>query len=145
MKDVKILEETFNAWKIKKDERLLTLYQRRKECEAMGKYTTEIDKKIYDIETEISQKKVKLERNLLKLYQRMGKAGSSRAAKDARRERTHHLCNLGGLIEKVGMGEMDKAALLGMLLQQKEYLDGNPGILNRWIERGNVVLNTRED
>lgn len=139
------LQDTFKAWKKKKDERLLTLYQSRKECETMGENTIEIDEKISNIETEISQKKAKLDHDLLKTYQRMEKAGSSRSAKDARRERTHHLCNLGGLIEKAELGEMNKAALLGMLLQQKEYLNGNPGIQDRWAERGQAVLNAKEE
>lgn len=141
MQEIKKLEDTFGAWKQKKNERLLMLYQHRKECENSGGDMTEIDTKISDIETEISQKKAKLERDLLKLYQRMERAGSSREAKDARRERTHHLCNLGGIVEKAGLGEMDKATLIGMLLQQKEYLENNPGILSQWAEKGHDALN----
>ena len=145
MKDTKILESTFREWKQKKDERLLALYQRRKEYEERGESTKDVDEKISSIETEISQKNAKLERDLLKLYKRMEKAGASTSAKKERQERTHHLCNIGGLVEKAGMGGWDKATLLGMFLQQKEYLESNPGIKSRWAERGQAALSAKEE
>lgn len=145
MKDTKTLEESFSAWKQKKDERLLALYQRRKEFEESGESTKDIDEKIVAIETEISQKKTKLESELLKLYKRMERAGASSSAKKERQERTHHLCNLGGLVEKAGLGKFDAPTLLGMLLHKKEHLDNNPGVLKRWAERGQAVLNAKEE
>ena len=78
------------------------------------------------------------------LTARMYRSGASADAKEERRERTHHLCNLGGLVEKAGLGNLEAPVLLGMLLQQAEYLRANPGIENRWKERGIAALNMPE-
>lgn len=145
MKTTQTLEDTFKSWKQKKDERLLALYQRRKMCEESGESSANIDEKIFAIEAEIDQRKAKLDRELLNFYRRMEKAGASASAKKERQERTHHLCELGGLVEKAGFGQMEASALLGMLLQQKEYLESNPSILNRWTERGQLALNAKKE
>ena len=145
MKTPEELTNEFSKWKAKKGEKLLKLYQEKSAKESKGEDFSGTNQKILDMEKEISQKQAKLEKDLGRLYARMYKAGASSDAKKARQERTHHLCNLGGLVEKAGLGEMDAAALLGMLLQQKEYLAGNPGILSRWSERGQAALNIGQE
>ena len=144
MNTPKELEATFQSWKQGKDARLLTLYQNRSIAAKTGKETTDIDEKIASLEKEIDQKKARLERDMLKIFRKMD-LGNSREAKDARRERTHKLCQLGGLIEKAGLGELSPACLLGMLIQQKEYLENNQGILSRWEEKGSAILKASEE
>nr|CRY96502.1 hypothetical protein [uncultured prokaryote] len=142
--DLAKLNNDFNAWKTKKDAKLLKLYQAKSAMEAKGEDCANASQKIKDLEMQISQRQAKLEKALGRIYERMYKAGASANAKKARQERTHHLCNLGGLVEKAGLGDMAPAALLGMLLQQAEYLQANPAILNRWTERGQVALNEKQ-
>lgn len=144
-KTVEDLNNEFLKWKGKKSEKLLKLYQEKSSKESRGEDYSSINQKILDMEEKISQRQAELEKALGRLYERMYKAGASSDAKKVRQERTHHLCNLGGLVEKAGLGEMETAALLGMLLQQAEYLAGNPGILSRWTERGQAALNAKEE
>lgn len=139
------LNSEFSKWKGKKGEKLLKLYQEKSAKESRGEDCASTNQKIIAIEEKISQRQKELEKALGRLYERMYKAGASSDAKKIRQERTHHLCNLGGLVEKAGLGEMDKAALLGMLLHQAEYLANNPGILTRWTERGQAALNAEEE
>lgn len=59
----------------------------------------------------------------------------------ARRERTHHLIELGGLVQKAGLvdlAEDDRAALLGAFLSLADQLggDGRRDILALWRRRG---------
>ncbi|KXV67016.1 conjugal transfer protein TraD [Gluconobacter oxydans] len=61
-----------------------------------------------------------------------------------RRERTRHLIELGGLVQKAGLVELtadDRATLLGAFLELAEQLQGdeNPSIADlktRWRRRG---------
>lgn len=138
------LKSEFKAWKLKQDARLLRMYQEKSVKESKGEDNSAIKDKIDVMEKRISQREEKLKRSLNRLYEQMYKSGASSDAKKARQERTHHLCNLGGLVEKAGLGDMAPAALLGMLLQQAEYLQANPTILNRWTERGQVALNEKQ-
>lgn len=139
-KTPEILKSEFEAWKSKKGERLLKLYQEKSARQIKGEDTSGIEKKITDMEKNISQRQARLEKNLSHLYERMYKSGASSGAKKARQERTHRLCNIGGLVEKAGLGEMEQDVLFGMLLQQADYLKGNPGIISRWKERGQAEL-----
>mgnify|MGYP000027171612 FL=1 len=145
MKTPEELKKIFQNWKSKKDSKLLKLYQEKSSKESKGEDSSQISEKISSIEQEISQKHAKLEKDLGRIYAQMYKAGASSAAKKARQERTHHLCNLGGLVEKAGLGEMEPSALLGMLLQQADFLSKNPGVLSRWTEMGQAVLSEREE
>lgn len=145
MKTPEELKKIFQNWKSKKDSKLLKLYQEKSSTEAQGGDSSQISEKISSIEQEISQRKNALERKLSHIYERMYKAGASADAKKARQERTHHLCNLGGLVEKAGLGEMEPSALLGMLLQQADFLSKNPGVLSRWTEMGQAALSDREE
>ena len=140
MKTAEELNKEFSEWKAQKDVRLLKLYQDNASKEAKGADASGTKEKILVIENEILQKKAKFDKNLARIYERMYKAGASSDAKKARQERTHHLCNLGGLVEKAGLGALEPAALLGMLIQQAEYLASNPGIVGRWAERGDAAL-----
>lgn len=140
MKTPEELNREFSEWKAKKGEKLLKLYQEKSSKELIGEDSSDTNKKILVMEKEISQRKAHLEKSLSRIYERMYKSGASTEAKKRRQERTHHLCNLGGLIEKAGLGEMEPAALLGMLLQQAEYIVTNPAILSRWTERGQMEL-----
>ncbi len=145
MKTPEELKKDFQDWKVTKDGKLLKLYQEKYAKEANGEDCSNTQEKICAMEKEISQRQEALERKLGRLYERMYKAGASSEAKKVRQERTHHLCNLGGLVEKAGLGEMEAPALLGMLLHQAEYLKSNPGILSRWTERGQAALNAKEE
>ena len=145
MKTPEELKKIFQNWKSKKDSKLLKLYQEKSSKESKGEDSSQISEKISSIEQEISQKQAKLEKDLGRIYAQMYKAGASSAAKKARQERTHHLCNLGGLVEKAGLGEMEPSALLGMLLKQADFLSKNPGVLSRWTEMGQAVLSEREE
>ena len=145
MKTPEELSQIFERWKAKKGENLLKLYQEKYAKEANGEDCSTTEEKIRAMEKEISQRQEELERKLGRLYKRMYRAGASSDAKKIRNDRTHHLCNLGGLVEKAGLGEMEAPALLGMLLHQAEYLKSNPGILSRWTERGQAALNVKEE
>lgn len=134
------IKTLYNSWRQKKNSRYFSLCQERKSLLEKGKDVAEIDKKISDIETEISQANARLDRDLLRLYQRLEAAGNSRGAKDARRERIHRLCELGGLVEKAGIGDWTPATLLGMLLAQKDYLKQNPHMQSRWEDAGKKVF-----
>ena len=74
---------------------------------------------------------------------KLKKAAMDRAAK--RKEETRRKIELGGLIIKAGFGEMDKAAMMGMLHGQAVYQKENPAIVNRWRAIGGEILNKREE
>ncbi|WP_454714563.1 conjugal transfer protein TraD [Caulobacter segnis] len=62
-----------------------------------------------------------------------------------RRERTHHLIELGGLVTKAGLVDLtddDRAALLGGLLELADQLKdtGHADVLARWRHRGRHVF-----
>lgn len=145
MKTPEELSQAFERWKSKKGEKLLKLYQEKAAKEKSGEFFAPVSERIHEIEKEISQKKETLDRRLSLLYARIYRSGASSAAKKERQQRTHHLCNLGGLVEKAGLGELKADALLGMLIQQAEFLKNNPGVLERWEKRGQEVLSTREE
>lgn len=103
MKTPEELNREFSEWKAKKGEKLLKLYQEKSSKELIGEDSSDTNKKILVMEKEISQRKAHLEKSLSRIYERMYKSGASTEAKKRRQERTHHLCNLGGLIEKAGL------------------------------------------
>ena len=152
MKTPEELSQSFEEWKAKKGAKLLKLYQEKASRERTNKDAQDVIVRINEIEEEIEKRKSALDRRLSSLYARMYRSGASADAKEERRERTqeerrertHHLCNLGGLVEKAGLGNLEAPVLLGMLLQQAEYLRANPGIENRWKERGIAALNMPE-
>lgn len=144
MKTPEELSQEFEEWKAKKGAKLLKLYQEKASRERTNKDAQDVIVRINEIEEEIEKRKSALDRRLSSLYARMYRSGASADAKEERRERTHHLCNLGGLVEKAGLGNLEAPVLLGMLLQQAEYLRANPGIENRWKERGIATLNMPE-
>lgn len=62
-----------------------------------------------------------------------------------RRERTRHLIELGGLVQKAGLADLagdDRAALLGGLLELADRLRGEDGrdVLELWRRRGRRVF-----
>lgn len=62
-----------------------------------------------------------------------------------RRERTHHLIELGGLVTKADLVDLtddDRAALLGGLLELADQLQdaGRADVLARWRHRGRHVF-----
>ena len=144
MKTPEELSQAFEQWKAKKGEKLLKLYQEKALRERTNKDAQDVVVRINEIEEEIEKRKSALDRRLSSLYARMYRSGASADAKEDRRERTHHLCNLGGLVEKAGLGNLEAQVLLGMLLQQAEFLKSNPGVENRWKERGIAALNMPE-
>lgn len=48
-----------------------------------------------------------------------------------RKARTRHLIQLGGLIEKSGLGDEDKGVVYGALLEAKKALDGPQGTMEK--------------
>ena len=87
-----------------------------------------LEERIAKLEAKKAQQQAALDAQLKKLY--------SQARTKERKERTRRLIQLGGLVEKAGLGDMDSAALLGMLLQQKEFLDRTPTMIEKWKQRG---------
>lgn len=66
-----------------------------------------------------------------------------------RRERTHHLIELGGLVTKAGLVDLtddDRAALLGGMLELADQLRdaGRADVLARWRHRGRHVFEADE-
>ncbi len=58
-----------------------------------------------------------------------------------RRERTRHLIELGGLVQKAGLVDLtadDRAALLGAFLELADSLqgEGGPALIEVWRHRG---------
>ena len=152
MKTPEELSQAFEEWKSKKGAKLLKLYQEKASRERTNKDAQDVIVRINEIEEEIEKRKSALDRRISSLYARMYRSGAARMyrsgasadAKEERRERTHHLCNLGGLVEKAGLGNLEAQALLGMLLQQAEFLRANPSVELRWKERGIAALNMPE-
>ena len=144
MKAPEDIDKEFERWKSKKSEKLLKLYQEKAAREKKNEDVQDVMNRIHEIEEEIEKRKQALDKRLSSLYRRMYGSGASADAKKERRERTHHLCNLGGLVEKAGLGSLEAPVLLGMLLQQAEFLKSNPGVENRWKERGIAALNMQE-
>lgn len=142
-KSVEACKSNFDIWREKKDKELLKLFLEKEKAEegfSKSKKPEDIAKEISNLRSQISQKEASTYRAIARLLTRAKKAGSSTDAKDARRERTHHLCNLGGLVEKAGLGNLEPSTLLGMLLQQAEYLRQHPEIENRWKVQGQELL-----
>jgi len=67
-----------------------------------------------------------------------------------RRERTRHLIELGGLVQKAGLVDLtgdDRAALLGGLLELADRLRGDDGrgVLELWRHRGRRVFESEAE
>lgn len=67
-----------------------------------------------------------------------------------RRERTRHLIELGGLVQKAGLVDLtgdDRAALLGGLLELADRLRGEDGaeVLELWRRRGRRVFESEAE
>lgn len=87
-----------------------------------------LEERIAKLEAKKAQQQAAIDAQLKKLH--------SQAKTKERKERTRRLIQLGGLIEKAGLGDMDSAALLGMLMQQKDFIERNPRTLDTWKQRG---------
>jgi len=66
-----------------------------------------------------------------------------------RRERTRHLIELGGLVQKAGLVDLtgdDRAALLGAFLELADRLQGEGGaaLLEAWHHRGRRLFEAEE-
>lgn len=133
MKNVDEMIKQFETWKAKTEAKLLMLYRK--------KNPTDNDRdKITHMEKQIEKKQALINKKLARRYRELEAAGNSSEAQDARRKRTHKLCQLGGLVEKAGWGEVEDALLLGMLLKQKKYLAEHPHMLDTWTAEGNKAL-----
>lgn len=67
-----------------------------------------------------------------------------------RRERTHHLIELGGLVQKAGLADLvddDRSVLLGAFLSLTDQLAGEDraGMLALWRRRGKRAFAAGED
>ena len=136
----KELRKKFNAWMMTQKSLAFDIGELLEKKKKQGEDTVSEEEKITAIKNGIDKKKEKLDRDLDKLYRRIAKAGASGDAKETRSERTRKLCNLGGLVEKAGLGDMDPATLLGFLLSQKTYATSNPSILDSWKNTGEAAL-----
>lgn len=137
------LKNDFEAWKAKKGAVLLKHYQTQAKMNAADPDYATVRAKIQEIEEEIARKQEQLGKRLAALYARAYRASGSAEARAERAARTHKLCQLGGLVEKAGLGTMTPAALLGMLLQQKEYMQKSPSVIARWQADGERALAAR--
>ena len=87
-----------------------------------------LEERIAKLEAKKAQQQAAIDAQLKKLH--------SQAKTKERKERTRRLIQLGGLVEKAGLGDMDPTALLGMLIQQKDFLEKTPGVFNNWKKQG---------
>lgn len=83
--------------------------------------------------------KLKQQENKLKEKQKRLRA---KASERKRRERTKLLCDLGGLVLKAGLEDMDRETLLGALLGLSKYKDESSDNqkLAEWKKRGSEAL-----
>lgn len=51
----------------------------------------------------------------------------SRMSSDHRKADTRHKIELGGLVIKAGLGDLDKAVILGLLIEARERMNGSSG------------------
>ena len=137
------LKRDFDAWKAKKGAVLLKHYQTQARMKSADPDYSAVSAKIREIEDEIARKHEQLDKRLAVFYARAYRASGSAEARAERAARTHKLCQLGGLVEKAGLGTMTPAALLGMLLQQREYMQKSPSVLSRWQADGERALAAR--
>ncbi|SOB62173.1 conserved protein of unknown function (plasmid) [Pseudodesulfovibrio profundus] len=86
---------------------------------------------------------------LVKLHNREAKAKEqqrklrAKASKRKRKERTKLLCDLGGLVLKSGLENMDRATLLGALLAIKKS-EGDSARLEAWKFAGTEAMGEKE-
>ena len=69
----------------------------------------------------------------------------SRVSQAERKKRTQKLIQIGGLVEIAGLGDLDKGALLGALLEIVEKVKRNPLQAHAWKQLGDFTLKQRED
>jgi hypothetical protein len=81
--------------------------------------------------TSLSHQKEKLERLKAKLHSQEQKLKLTK-----RKKRTRRLIELGGLIVKAELEELNNNTLLGALLSLKSSIANNETILNEWTEQG---------
>lgn len=96
-----------------------------------------LEERIAKLEAKKAQQQAAIDAQLKKLH--------SQAKTKERKERTRRLIQLGGLVEKAGLGDMDPAALLGMLMLQKEFLERNPRTIETWKQRGAAEFEKKVD
>jgi len=61
----------------------------------------------------------------------------SRMSSDHRKADTRHKIELGGLVIKAGLGDMEKAVILGLLIEARERMNGGDG--RSEFERFNMI------
>jgi len=120
---LKILDDLTAGGKKK----LLTLYREKNALQAANKDTSQIDAEIKSIEDDLKAEASKVPR-----------LNASQFIAD-RKTRTHHLCQLGRLLEKAGWGNESAECILGMLLDQKTALK-NMTTRKKWEELGKAEL-----
>ena len=136
------VSKDFKIWVGQKAFNVAKLLKSKIDKQKKGEDTTKIDEEIRKLELEISEREAKINKRLVRIYKRNANSGASQKAKKERQERTHKLCNLGGLVEKAGLGDLDAQTLLGMLIQQAEYLEKNSYIKAQWAEKGKIALSS---
>lgn len=125
-------KQKYNLWEKSQFEKQGRLLRKINEKKALGQNVEKEENTLAQIDEKITQKRKALEQTLLRLY--------SRESEKERKARTHRLCELGGLVEKAGLGNMEKHVLLGMLVLQADAVATNPMLLNTWAERGHMEL-----
>lgn len=82
-------------------------------------------------------KKAKLERRINEERSRLSQAN--------RKKRTQKLIQIGGLAEIAGLGNFDKGAMLGALLEIAARIKKHPDLAYAWKQVGDLTLKQRED
>lgn len=83
----------------------------------------------------LSRQKEKLERQKAKLQSQEQKLKLTE-----RKKRTRRLIELGGLIVKAELDELNNNTLLGALLSLKHHMTSNDAILSEWTEQGAIAF-----
>lgn len=83
----------------------------------------------------LSHQKEKLERQKARLQSQEQKLKLTE-----RKKRTRRLIELGGLIVKAELHELNNNTLLGALLSLKHHMTSNDAILSEWTEQGAIAF-----
>lgn len=130
----------FEEWRKPIQGKLNAILNEKFELELKGEDCTELSNQAQKLRDKISRKEELIKDRIYHITRLFYGSGKSSEAKKERRERTHRLCELGGLVEKSGLGKLEPDAILGLLLQQAKQMKETPEIVSRWKENGKACL-----
>ena len=138
--------EEFEKWRKPIQDRLNAILNEKFEIDLKGDDSTELSEKAKKLQEKIRKKEELIRDRIYQTNQILYGSGKSSEAQKKRRERTHHLCEIGGIVEKSGLGKLELDVLLGLLLQQAKQMKETPEIVSRWKEIGkNCLLEERQE